>query len=211
DVARLVDPDLPEHLPDDDLDVLVVDRDALAPVDLLDLLHQVALDGVLAPGVEVLLWVDRAVGDRIARADLRAVLDEELLVVGDRVLALDDVLGPDGQAVGALDEDALDRRGDVGRRDVLLLGDPGDDLVGLDRIAGRAEQVRALRQGQRRVVALGARDLDLGPGVAPDDLDHAVDVADLGLALRDPGLEQLLDAGQARGDVEAGDAAGVER
>ena len=30
DVARLVDADLAEHLPDDDLDVLVVDRDALA-------------------------------------------------------------------------------------------------------------------------------------------------------------------------------------
>jgi hypothetical protein len=37
DVARLVDADLAEHLADDDLDVLVVDRDALALVDLLDL------------------------------------------------------------------------------------------------------------------------------------------------------------------------------
>jgi hypothetical protein len=37
-------------------------------------------------------------------------------------------------------------------------------------------------------------------------------VADLGLALGDPGLEQLLDAGQTRGDVHArGHAAGVER
>src|SRR4029450_1218922 len=73
-VARLVDPDLLEHLADDDLDVLVVDRDALAAVDPLDLLDQVALDSVLAPGVEVLLRVDRAVGDRVAGADLRAVL-----------------------------------------------------------------------------------------------------------------------------------------
>ena len=54
-------------------------------------------------------------------------------------------------------------------------------------------------------------DLDLRPGVAPEDLDDAVDVADLGLALGDAGLEQLLDARQAGGDVEAGDAAGVER
>ena len=97
DVARLVDADLAEHLPDDDLDVLVVDRDALAAVDLLDFLDQVALDGVLAPGVEVFLRVDRAVGDRVAGPDLLAVLDEELGVVGDRVLALDDVLGPDGR------------------------------------------------------------------------------------------------------------------
>ena len=36
-------------------------------------------------------------------------------------------------------------------------------------------------------------------------------MTDLGLALGDPGLEQLLDARQARGDVESGDAAGVER
>ena len=37
-------------------------------------------------------------------------------------------------------------------------------------------------------------------------------MADLGLALGDAGLEQLLDARQAGGDVHArGDAAGVER
>ena len=120
DVARLVDAHLAEHLPDDDLDVLVVDGDALAPVDLLDLLHQVALDGVLAPGVEVLLRVDRAIGDGVARPDLRAVVDEDLGVVGDEVLALDDVLGADDEAVLRLDEEAGDRRGDVGRRAVLL-------------------------------------------------------------------------------------------
>ena len=54
-------------------------------------------------------------------------------------------------------------------------------------------------------------DLDLGAAVAADDLDHAVDVADLGLALRHAGLEQLLDARQTGRDVEAGHAAGVER
>ncbi len=62
-----------------------------------------------------------------------------------------------------------------------------------------------------RVVDLGGDDLDLGHAVAADDLDDAVDVADLGLALGDAGLEQLLDARQAGGDVQAGDAAGVER
>ena len=115
-VARLVDADLAEHLADDDLDVLVVDRDALAPVDLLDFLDQVALDGVLAPGVEVLLRVDRAVRDRVTGADLLAVLDLELGVVRDRVLALDDVLGTDHEAVVVADEEALDGRDDVGRR-----------------------------------------------------------------------------------------------
>src|SRR4026209_740037 len=60
-VARLVDADLAQHLANDDLDVLVVDGDALAAVDLLDFLDQVALDRVAATGVEVLLRVDRPV------------------------------------------------------------------------------------------------------------------------------------------------------
>ena len=52
------------------------------------------------------------------------------------------------------------------------------------------------------VVDLAGDDLDLGRAVAADDLDDAVDVADLGLALGDAGLEQLLDARQAGGDVQ---------
>src|SRR5256885_3722704 len=43
-VAGLLDADLAEHLADDDLDVLVVDRHTLAPVDLLDLVDHVAVD-----------------------------------------------------------------------------------------------------------------------------------------------------------------------
>ena len=42
-VALLVDTDLLHHLPDDDLDVLVVDVDALRLVDLLHLLDEVHL------------------------------------------------------------------------------------------------------------------------------------------------------------------------
>jgi hypothetical protein len=66
-------------------------------------------------------------------------------------------------------------------------------------------------QGDVVVVLLAAGDLDLGSGVAADDLDDAVDVADLGLALGDAAFEQLLDSRQTGGDVQAGDAAGVER
>ena len=43
-VTGLFDADLAEHLADDDLDVLVVDRHTLAPVDLLDLVDHVAVD-----------------------------------------------------------------------------------------------------------------------------------------------------------------------
>ena len=212
DVARLVDADLAEHLPDDDLDVLVVDRHALAPVDLLDFLDQVALDGVLAPGVEVLLRVDRAVGDRVAGPDLLAVLDEELGVVGDRVLALDDVLGPDDEAVVALDEEALDRGDDVGRRAVLAVASRA--TTWLASTASPAAASISAPFGQRRATCRRPRvltTLTLVPVSLADDLDDAVDVADLGLALGDAGLEQLLDARQAGGDVQPGDAAGVER
>ena len=205
-VARLVDPDLLEHLADDDLDVLVVDRDALAPVDPLDLPHQVALDRVLAPGVEVLLRVDRAVRDGIAGADLLAVLDQELRAVRDRILALHDVLGADDRAVVGAGQEALHRCRHVPGR-----GRAGQDLVELHEIPGGRQQLRALGEDDRGVERLAAGDLDLAAGLARDDLDDAVDVADLGLALGDPGLEQLLDARQALRDVLAGDAAGVER
>ena len=91
-VAGLVDAHLAQHLADDDLDVLVVDGHALAAVDALDLLDEVALDRLAAAGLEVLLGVDGAVGDGVAGADLLAVLDQQLGVVGDGVLALHDVL-----------------------------------------------------------------------------------------------------------------------
>ena len=152
-VARLVDANLAEHLPDDDLDVLVVDRDALAAVDLLDFLDQVALDGVLAPRLEVLLRVDRAVGDGVAGADLRAVLDHELGVVGDGVLALDGVLGPDDEVVAFADEEALGRGGHVVGLVAALAA--GDDLAGLDHVAGGGQHLGA--GGQRRCGCRTAR------------------------------------------------------
>ena len=70
----------------------------------------------------------------------------------------------------------------------------------------------ALRDLERRVELLARGHLDAASaGLRLDDLDDAVDVADLGLALGHTSLEQLLDARQAGGDVQAGDAAGVER
>ena len=79
-------------------------------------------------------------------------------------------------------------------------------------VAGGGQHLGPVGQRERGVVDLARDDLDLGRAVAADDLDDAVDVADLGLALGDAGLEQLLDARQAGGDVHArGDAAGVER
>ena len=103
------------------------------------------------------------------------------------------------------------------RRAAQLLDDAADlaaadDLVDLDRVAGREEQLLALGQLDGRLVGLAAGDLDPPrAGLAGQDLDHAVDVADLRLALGDARLEELLDARQAGRDVEPGDTAGVER
>ena len=47
-VADLLDPHAPQHLAHDDLDVLVVDGHALQAVDLLHLVHQVALQLAVA-------------------------------------------------------------------------------------------------------------------------------------------------------------------
>ena len=85
-------------------------------------------------------------------------------------------------------------------------------LVGLDLIAFGDEQLVTLADAQRGVELLARGDLDAArAALGLDDLDDAVDVADLGLALGHARLEQLLDARQAGGDVQPGDAAGVER
>ena len=55
------------HLPDDHLDVLVVDVHALQAVDLLDLVHQVPLQLLLAAHAQDVVRVDGAVHERLAR------------------------------------------------------------------------------------------------------------------------------------------------
>ena len=56
-VPDLLDPHPAEHLSHDDLDVLVVDRDALQAIHLLDLVHQVALQFAIAEHREVVMRV----------------------------------------------------------------------------------------------------------------------------------------------------------
>src|SRR5918997_7194641 len=79
-IARIVHDHLAQHLADYYLDVLVVDDDALGPVDLLDLSHQVTLGGRGATTVAQIVLQDRvrvhrAVSDRGVRSNLSA-LDE---------------------------------------------------------------------------------------------------------------------------------------
>ena len=89
----------------------------------------------------------------VAGADLGAVLDHELGVVRDGVLALDRVLGADDDVVAFADEEALGRGRHVGGL-VAALG-PGDDLAGLDHVAGGGQQLGA--GGQRRCGCRTAR------------------------------------------------------
>ena len=81
-VAGLLHGDPARHLPDDQLDVLVVDRHALVAVHLLDLAHEVLLGLADAPDLEQFLRVTRRLlltDDRIARPDLLAVGNREPL------------------------------------------------------------------------------------------------------------------------------------
>src|SRR5207237_3760266 len=114
-VAGGVDADLPHHLPDDHLDVLVVDVDALRAIDLLDFLDQVGLHRLAAKNVQQLLRADRALGDLLTGLDLLTTLDVDPGAVRDRVFPPFLVHAPDddlvsldpGHAPGACGDDLL--------------------------------------------------------------------------------------------------------
>ena len=85
--------------------MLIGDCYTLASVDLLDLLDEVVLYLGSATDLEELLWVEWAIGERVARANAVAALHQELGVVRDWVLRCwDDVFGANHQAVLRLHE-----------------------------------------------------------------------------------------------------------
>ena len=86
-VAGDDDAHLLHHLPGDELDVLVVDLDALRAVDLLHLVDEVALGGRVAGVLEHIGRVERAGRERRALVDPVAVLHENAGAArGDDVL-----------------------------------------------------------------------------------------------------------------------------
>ena len=125
-------------------------------VHALDFLDQVALNRVATARLEVLLRVDRPVGDRVAGTHQLAVLDEQLGVVRDRVLALDDVLAANPEALGRLDHQAALGRPDLVDRAVLRLV-ASDDLVGLDQVTFGDQQLVALARSEAECRTLRAR------------------------------------------------------
>src|SRR6266508_112213 len=151
----VVDFDLLQHLADDHLDVLVVDRHALQPIDVLDLVDQVT--------GELLDALDRqdVVRRRVAFDDEVALLDHVAVLQVD-VLALRDQIFLGLLVLTRIDDDAplvlvvlaeADRAGDF------------RDDRGLLRPA-RLEQLRYPRQTAGDVAGLGALGRDTGDDVA---------------------------------------------
>ena len=86
-VAHVLDADAAQHLANDDLDVLVVDADALQAVDLLDFVHEPGRELLLALHAQDVVRVRRTVLQRLARANAVARLHLDVLALGDQVLA----------------------------------------------------------------------------------------------------------------------------
>ena len=157
-VADLLDLHPAHHLPDDHLDVLVVDVDALQAVDLLDLVHQVALQLLLAADAQDVVRVDRAVHQRLAGPHALRLLHVDVGAARQLVLAL--------LAVVARHEDLAVLLGDVAvLHDAVDLGDDGRLLR-----TARLEQLDHARQTARDVLGLGGLARDLGQHVAGRDL-----------------------------------------
>ena len=106
-VADLLDLHAAHHLAHDDLDVLVVDRDVLRAVDLLDLVDEVALQLLLAEDREDVVRVDRSVDQRIAGPHPLALLDVDVRVARDQVLARLAVVARDDDLAHALVDRAV--------------------------------------------------------------------------------------------------------
>src|SRR6185436_8303254 len=154
------------HLPDDDLDVLVVDVHALQPVDLLDLVHQVPLQLLLAAHAQDVVRIDGAVHQGLARLDPFRFLHVDVRAAGELVLALVVLVrGHEDLAVLLGDVAVLHDTVDL-RDDGRLLGTPG------------LEQLDHAGQTARDVLRLGRLARDLGQHVAGGDgsavLDHEV-------------------------------------
>src|SRR5262245_12769114 len=205
-LARVVDLHLLQHLADDHLDMLVVDRDALQPIDVLDLVDEV--------GGELLDALDRqnVVRRRIALDDGVALLDQVAVLQVDVLALRDQVLLGLFALVGRLDDDAT----------LVLVVAPeanGARGFGDDRRLlrpARLEQFRHPRQAAGDVARLGALGRDARDDVARlhvrsrIDRDDGVDgelVARLAAARQFHGLAVLVLDRDRR--VQIGPAAGA--
>ena len=154
-VAEALHADLPQHLRDDDLDVLIVDLHALAAVDVLDLAGQIVLHGLFARDAEDVVGHERPIDEGLAGADEGAGVDAEVLAVRDEVFALDAAFAADDDrplAAALLAQqlhDAVDLGDDcrvlglAGLEDLRHAGQAAGDVLGAGDFAGRLGQQRA--------------------------------------------------------------------
>ena len=173
-VADLLDAHAAQHLPDDDLDVLVVDADALQAVNLLDFVHEPGRELLLALHAQDVVRVRRTVLQRIAGAHVVARLHLDVLALRDQVLAR--LIG-ERRAVDGVrrDEDLALALGVLAERNHAV--DLADDGVIL-RLA-RLEQLGNAGQTAGDVLHLGGVARDLRDRLARRDV-LALDGDDVG-------------------------------
>ena len=164
-VAGVGDLNLLQHLADDHLDVLIVDLDPLEPVDALDLAGQIIGQRLDAQDLQDVVRHRVAVHQVFADPDVVALLDRDVLALGDQVFPGLGVL-----VVGPHDDPALVL---VILAELDLALDLADDRVvfGLARL----EQLRDPRQAARDVARLGGLARDAGEHVAGPDMGAVVD------------------------------------
>src|SRR5215218_2457345 len=210
--ARVDDGHPLQHLPDDHLDVLVVDRHALAAVDLLDLADQVQLHLARAHDPQHLVRVDRTLGELLADLDVAAVLDPQPRAT--RQLVVDDLVGAvvrgDGELaelLAVLDADGAGQLGDRG----LALGD-----AGLEELHHTRQTVGDVLTRDTTGVEGAHRQLGTGltDRLGGDDADRLADVHELAGRERPAvaggaGAQQRL-TGEHAADLDLGDT-GVDQ
>src|SRR6476469_8242499 len=211
-VAGLDDRHPTQHLADDDLDVLVVDRHTLLAVDRLDLVDQVHLHRAGAEDAQDLLGVDRTLDQLGADGHVVAVRDQQARALADRV----------GVLVGAVVRHQHDAAGLVG---VLHadpaggLGDRGHTLggAGLEQLDHTGQTLRDVVTGHTTGVEGPHRQLGAGltDGLGGDDADRLTDVDQLAggqraAVARSAGAD-LGVTGQHRTDPHLLDAGGDQR
>src|SRR3954470_17203700 len=179
-VALLVDPDLLEHLADDQLDVLVVDVHALGLVDLLHLLDEVHLDAGpplgrrLAAVRQQLVGVQVPLVELLADLDLGALLDQHPGAPRERLAVLLAGLVGDHDRAGTvrvLDRDRARDRGDLRQ----ALG-----LARLEQLDDARQTVRDVRAGDAAGVERphGQLRAGLADRLRGDDADRVADLGD---------------------------------
>src|SRR6185369_10047364 len=106
-IADARDANAAQHLTADDFDVLVVDLHRLRTVDLLNLVHEVALQFLDAEDRKHVVRIDRTVDERVAGAHALAFLHVNVHGTRNAVLVASAFFGLDDDAAHAFDDRAV--------------------------------------------------------------------------------------------------------